>query len=319
MISKIKLYIELEHQNFQRTGYLARILQIITSLISIVIYSYIGKTFWPKSIENELRFTFILQFVFHNSAFIISNSILYIFYKYNMFLQYKVDKKPWPWEEDNENHNKWSVQLNKTIKTLLFNHLFLAPFIASLAMISLNKSIYRMDYESLPSPFEILWQLLFTSLCDDFFFYWSHRFLHWDKIYNYIHKKHHEYVSTIGITAEYAHPIEFVFGNIIPANIGSLLLGNRMHVFTIVLIIWVKIFATTEMHSGYAFPWSPFFLNLYHTPTDFHAYHHLNYNGNYGNSMIFDVMCGTINESFKVNSKNECLKLEGRENGGKLD
>jgi len=317
--NKIKLYVELEHQYFKRSGYTARAFQILTSLLLIVFYSFFGKTFWPKSIENEMKFTYIIQFIVHNSAFIISNLILFIFYKYNMFLQYKIDKNPWPWEEKSENYSKWSEQLKKTIKTLIFNHLFLAPFIAALPMYSLSKSLYRMDYESLPSPFEIFWQILFNGLCDDFVFYWTHRILHWDKIYGYIHKKHHEYVSSIGITAEYAHPLEFIFGNILPANTGKFILGNRMHAFTVILGTWIKLFSVTEAHSGYAFPWSPFFLNLFQIPTDYHAYHHLNYNGNYGNSMLFDVMYGTVNESFKENSKKECAELERREVGGKLE
>ena len=290
-----------QSQNYKRTGVLTRITQIITSLIIMYLYSQFAKIIWPHDIKNEGMIFFLFSILVHNCSFIFSNSIFFIFYKYKLFLNYKVDKNPWPWEQ---NYEEWNIQLHKTIKTLLLNHLLISPAL-SLPFFINNTAPFRMDYESLPSFFEILWQYIFINICDDFLFYWSHRFLHWDKIYGYIHKQHHEYISTIGITAEYAHPIEYIFGNIIPANLGTFLLGKRVHAFTALLKIWLKILVTTESHSGYSFPWSPCYLNLEQVPTDFHNYHHLNYKGNYGNTMLWDIICNTVNDSFKKNLKEE--------------
>ena len=42
----------------------------------------------------------------------------------------------------------------------------------------------------------------------DFMFYWVHRSLHWSGVYKYIHKQHHMFKQSVGIAAEYAHPVE---------------------------------------------------------------------------------------------------------------
>lgn len=43
----------------------------------------------------------------------------------------------------------------------------------------------------LPSLSTFLWELFAFFFFIDFQFYWSHRFLHWSKIYHYAHKLHH--------------------------------------------------------------------------------------------------------------------------------
>ena len=51
------------------------------------------------------------------------------------------------------------------------------------------------------------------------------RLFHHPLIYKYIHKKHHEWTSPIGIVADYAHPIEHVVSNITPMYIGKIQRG----------------------------------------------------------------------------------------------
>ena len=52
--------------------------------------------------------------------------------------------------------------------------------------------IPRFDIASAPSVFEYVLQVYFSFMCEDFFFYWSHRTLHLPYFYKRIHKIHHE-------------------------------------------------------------------------------------------------------------------------------
>jgi sterol desaturase/sphingolipid hydroxylase (fatty acid hydroxylase superfamily) len=47
---------------------------------------------------------------------------------------------------------------------------------------------FRLDTQSLPNLFEILWQFIFSMIVEDFTFYITHRMLHHNLIYKYFHK-----------------------------------------------------------------------------------------------------------------------------------
>jgi sterol desaturase/sphingolipid hydroxylase (fatty acid hydroxylase superfamily) len=282
-------------------------LNMIYTIFIFFIVTVIGKKIWPEKIANEGKFIFLSAMVIHEVSWIIGNGIFCILYHIKYFDNFKFDTTPWPWE--GENKSKWNNQFNKTIITLLFNHFILAPAMALPSYIY-DISPYRMDYDSLPSFSELFWQSIICYYIDDFFFYWSHRLLHWNKIYPYIHKQHHEYISTIGITAEYAHPIEYVFGNVISANMGPLILGKRMHGYTFLFNLFRKILQTTENHSGYEFKWSPIKFLPMLVSEEFHAYHHLNFKGNYGNCLLWDSLCSTVNDSYVDKLINSNKKTE---------
>jgi len=48
-----------------------------------------------------------------------------------------------------------------------------------------------------------------------------------------IHSVHHRHKIPVGLAATYAHPIEFLCGNVVAAASGPLILGNRMHMWTL--------------------------------------------------------------------------------------
>lgn len=64
-----------------------------------------------------------------------------------------------------------------------------------------------MAVEDLPSPATLALTISFFMFVEDFLFYWIHRLLHTKHIYPYIHKMHHAHGTTVGIAAEYAHPV----------------------------------------------------------------------------------------------------------------
>ena len=72
-------------------------------------------------------------------------------------------------------------------------------------------------------------------IVEDTGFYWSHRTLHLKFLYKHIHKKHHTFNDTISIAYIYTHPVEYIFGNILPSILGPLLLKTKVHYVTFFL------------------------------------------------------------------------------------
>lgn len=129
---------------------------------------------------------------------------------------------------------------------------------------------------------------------EDTIFYWIHRTLHHPKLYPLIHKKHHEFYTTVSISAEYAHPLEFAFGNTFPVFAASKLLGSRMHLVTVATWLIIRIGETVDGHSGYEFSWSPYRLLPFSSSSEYHNYHHSHNVGNYESFFSFwDTICGT--------------------------
>ena len=284
----------------QKLGTISR----IVSTIFLILYLFGVPILIPKlwifdSFENEGLAYFIITITWHEVFWLISNTFFITLYKYDFefFRKYKVNHVEWPWKSPQK--ESWNSLFYSTIKVLLLNHFIMVPILLLPHLIA-NKSPYRID-KSFASHYEFIVQTAFFMICDDFCFYWSHRFLHIKSIYPYIHKLHHRYQNTISVAAEYAHPIEFFLGNVIPVNMGALILGRRVHLTTLLSYIAMKLYRTTEGHSGYEFPWTyNWYLPMATKPT-FHNYHHLYFKGNYGALFTFwDVICNTVNKNYLV-------------------
>ncbi|KAF5308269.1 hypothetical protein FQR65_LT06262 [Abscondita terminalis] len=96
-------------------------------------------------------------------------------------------------------------------------------------------------------------------------------------------QKHHEWTSPIALTAIYAHPLEHIVCNLFPIFCGVFLMGS--HVATAYLWYSIAILSTLHSQSGYHLPFlqSP----------EFHDYHHLKFNQNYGIIGLMDRIHGT--------------------------
>lgn len=142
--------------------------------------------------------------------------------------------------------------------------------------------------------------ITFCMICEDFAFHFTHRFLHWKVIYPYIHKVHHTYVTTVGIAAEYSHPIEFIIGAAFPGAVGSMILGKNMHYSTVLLWTIVRVCETLDGHCGYEFSWSPYRLIPFSTSASYHDFHHSHNVGNYSSFFSFwDTIFGQ-NKTFYI-------------------
>jgi len=143
----------------------------------------------------------------------------------------------------------------------------------------------------LPGWKTFVWQVPLFFVIEDTYFYWGHRFLHWKKIYKYIHKVHHEHQSPFGIAAEYAHPLETVF-----LGIGTVLGPFLFAKHLASLWVWLafRLWETIEDHSGYDVPFNPTNLIPFWGGPVHHDFHHKNFDGNYASVFTYwDWIMGT--------------------------
>ncbi|KAL6052878.1 Methylsterol monooxygenase 2-2 [Balamuthia mandrillaris] len=145
----------------------------------------------------------------------------------------------------------------------------------------------------LPSWQTVLFQVFLCQVIEDFVFYFSHRLLHTKYLYKRIHKVHHQHKAPFSWAAEYAHPLEMFFSNILPMVIGPMLL--RSHIFTFYSWIALRIYYTTEVHSGYCFPWCmENVLGWIYAGPRHHDRHHEVFKGNYSSTLTYlDYLFGT--------------------------
>ena len=92
----------------------------------------------------------------------------------------------------------------------------------------------------------------------------------------------------------YFHPVDAFFGALLPSAIGPAVLGPNMHYATYLTWGMLRILESTDGHSGYEFPWSPYRLIPFAASSTYHDFHHSNNIGNYSSFFtIWDSLCGT--------------------------
>ena len=206
------------------------------------------------------------------------------------FEKYKSNMNPWPWVADAQD---WQHSLMRTLRTLALNQLFLLPLILSLDVFTSGLQM-SLQYEDFPSLGTLLGQIVFCMAIEDFTFYLGHRLLHTRHLYRLIHKQHHEYTTTIGLASFYAHPLEFIFANMLPASLGPKLIGGKMHLLTFWMWVILRTAETVDGHCGYDFSWSPYRLLPLSGGSAYHDFHHSHNVGNFGSFFsIWDSVFGT--------------------------
>eukprot|EP01038_Epipyxis_sp_PR26KG_P014976 gene14976-20147_t len=146
-----------------------------------------------------------------------------------------------------------------------------------------QKSFKLQILGTLPHPLVAVLHIGLNALFFEFWYYFSHRLAHHHKYYKYVHKVHHKYEAPFAIMALYAHPVEEIFINFLPALLCPLLLSSHITI----LWTWLTLiaFSSTRAHCGYSSPWN--------TSPRSHDLHHRSPHGNFGQFDILDAFCGT--------------------------
>jgi len=321
--SSISHLIQFEAKRYKSKGY-GLIFAWIGALSYFLIFPKILKYLWPDNINNPGVFHFAITYALITLTLVFSNIeyLIYYYIEHPFFEKYKTNPDPWPWKENKE---KWSKDVKKVIRLSCFN-CFIMTFLFLIPNIITNECPHRYDRESFPGLFEMISQIAVCMLSEDFFFYLSHRLMHTDYLFKKIHKTHHEFVNIIAFSTFYSHPIEFIIGDILPASIGPLLMGERMHLLTHLVYIVMLLHENHESHSGYAFSWSPHRVIPFTSDSDYHIFHHWKYKDNYALYFpIWDRCLGTVSKYYLEYFKNKdqyiqkYLELNMSSNERKID
>ncbi|CAG2101436.1 unnamed protein product, partial [Medioppia subpectinata] len=179
----------------------------------------------------------------------------------------------------NKSYKVTSKDVYKTMKNVLLNQILIQFALSLISLPILRRheySVSRQDFS--PNYWRILIHLLICVVIEEMGFYYSHRLLHLNKFYKYIHSKHHHWTVPTAIAASYCHPIEHIISNVLPIYLGPMLLNSHLAF----LWLWIAIATITSLHTH-----SGFHLPLGLSP-QFHNYHHSHFNQNFGVLGIMD-------------------------------
>lgn len=210
----------------------------------------------------DFLYNSLVGYLVINAAFYISGAILFLIDYYKIFINYKlqsIDTIP---------------TYKKCIGTVLRNTLIFGIPLALLF------GVYECNYVI---DFTIRKFVTDTVLCRIFteiLFYIIHRTFHLNIFYKHIHKKHHEIIAPIGISAVYMTVIDFYIANILPIYLPMIILGAH----PITIKVWgiiTTLSAVVAGHSGFKYI------------SNTHDYHHSLFTKNFGTDLFMDKLFGT--------------------------
>lgn len=189
---------------------------------------------------------------------------------------------------------QWKIQKDKNdpldsskfihcLLVVLRNQVFVNIGIALLTYPLFKYQELSISVEDLPNVQTIASQFILFLIVEEIGFFYGHKLMHSPAYYKKYHKIHHEWTSPVGCAAIYAHPLEHALCNLLPVIVGPLLVSA--HVATYWIWLTLAVFTSITHHSGYHFP----FL----ASSEFHDFHHLNFNSNFGVLEILDTIYGT--------------------------
>lgn len=178
--------------------------------------------------------------------------------------------------------------------------------------------LWQLGYTQIYLKFDEypLWYMpvsfLIYLVLHDTYFYWTHRWMHFPKIYRKVHAIHHKSLEPSGWASFSFHPIESVIEAII---LPILILVVPIHPTVFIFHLTFMTLTAVSNHLGFELlPKSSRFLGFpkYFISATHHAQHHKYFNYNYGLYFSFwDRIMGTNHEKFD-SEINERLGIESK-------
>jgi Delta7-sterol 5-desaturase len=124
--------------------------------------------------------------------------------------------------------------------------------------------------------------LVLAMLIHETYYYWLHRWMHRPKIYHFMHKVHHDSVTTTSWTSFSFHPLESVLQAIV---VPAILFVVPMHVSVLVLFLVIMTISAIINHAGvevYSRRFGHHWLGKWIIGAVHHDLHHKQFRYNYG-------------------------------------
>jgi lathosterol oxidase len=204
------------------------------------------------------------------------------------------------------------------VREVSYSFLSIGVFsIVGTSIFILRKSGYTQMYLNLAdhSLGYFVFSVAAFILIHDTYFYWTHRFMHWKKIYPYVHKIHHHSTNPTPWAAFAFHPLEAIVEvGIVP------LMVFLMPVHPLALLIWVLYQTGMNVlgHLGFELFPSGFTtgaISKWHNTSVHHNMHHKHVTCNYGLYYNFwDRIMGTNHQRYAEEFENVKLRAHALRN-----